>query len=486
MLVHAGDPDEPPVELLHAIARRIAAHCGYGLLKAHRVAWAMTVDQAVAAVHRVCREQNLGTRGLTDRSWKHWEAGERPSADYQDIVSRLFCSNPVGLGFTADYTPARANDDDPTPVPCGRAPGSSLSKATTSPPATATGSNPPYPAGGMFDVVERWITMAAHESAHLGDQPSNLGPLTLDRLRADAQALARRFANAPRLSLFHSARQLRDQVFTLLDGRQRMAESRDLYFLAAVSLGMLAEATDDLGFGSQAMTHARTGLLCAREAGHPALIAWLMGSQSLISYWDGRPGQAVEYARRGQEVATGGTVTVWLPALEARAAARRGDSATATEALERASAARDEEHDDELDTNYGGILTFSSVKETYYAGGTWMALGDGARARPAAQAAIRGYQQGSPEDRARDNETFSHITIATAHALDDDMEAAQDALAPALELPPELRTTGLGEHLRHLHARVSQPRYQGSAPASAIRDRIEDYLATATPALPAD
>lgn len=35
-----------------------------------------------------------------------WEAGARPNWDYQDLLSRLFHSSPVQLGWVTDYTPA--------------------------------------------------------------------------------------------------------------------------------------------------------------------------------------------------------------------------------------------------------------------------------------------------------------------------------------------------------------------------------------------
>ena len=460
LLVEAGDPVQPGPDLLHEVAVAISQHCGYSILRSYRVAWNYSVEQVVAAFRRMCREQGLGSRGLSERSWKGWESGEHPGTDYQDLLSRLFQTNPIRLGFARDYTPAV----DPEPE-----------------------SAPSIPPGDpRWDAVmtERRLVMAADESAQLGDHPSNVGPLTLERLREDAQTLARRFANAPRIELFDSALLLRDRVFTLLDGRQRVAETKDLYFLAAASLGMLAEATENLGYRSQAMTHARTGLIFAKEADHPDLTAWLMGMQSLVAYWDGRPAQALDYARRGQEMAVRGTVGAWLPGHEARAASALGNTEATADALERARAAREQARPDDLDTYYGGILTFSTAKEQYYASESWIAVEDGARTRQAAEAAVEAYQSGPAQDRARDNEATAHVHIAEAHVLDDDLDAAQVALGRALELPPELRIRSFDERLHRLHARVSAPRYHDTAHATAIRDRVEDYLATPTPALP--
>jgi hypothetical protein len=247
---------------------------------------------------------------------------------------------------------------------------------------------------------------------------------------------------------------------------------------------MLAETCNGFGFHSHAMTHLRTGLICANEAGHPDLTAWLLGMQSLVAYNAGRPGQAVDYAQQGQQQGAKGTVTAWLPALAARAAAQRRDDTTTRTALDQARQAREQLDADVLDTDYGGVLSFSAVKETYYASCCWLALGDGQQTRLAGEAAVRAYQEGPPESRAYDNEAIAQVNIATAHVLDGDLEAADAALAPALEIPPGLRVAALDTALRRLHEYTSRPAFAGAAPATGVRDRIEDFLATTPPALP--
>jgi hypothetical protein len=489
LLVEAGSPTTPSVRLLHDIATQISHHCGHNLLKSHRLAWGHTVQEAVDAVHALCADHHLGSRGLAHRLWTRWEAGERPGSDYQDMLCRLFCTRPDRLGFGTDYShtlPAIAPAALPAPAyhPCAPSQASPSSEGELASRTAHTAAHTPptaEPADGYLDTIERLVTMAADGSARFGDHPSNVGPLTLDQLRTDAQELARSLVNGQRLVIFDRAVRLRDRIFALLDGRQRIAESRELYFLAAASLGMLAEASTCLGFHSQAMTHTRTGLLCAQEAGHPDLTAWLFGMQSLIA-WDARwYGQAVDYAQRGQQESAKGTITVWLPAHAARAAAQLGDHTTTRAALDQARQAWDHVDRDVLDTDYGGFLTFTPVKETYYASCGWLALGDAQQARATAEAAIRGFQEGPPEARAYDCESIAQLTIATAYVLDGDLDAAAVPLEAALALPPELRTTGLGTGLRRLHQLASRPTYAGSPQATEMRDRIEDFLATTAP-----
>ncbi|WP_169816344.1 ATP-binding protein [Nocardia miyunensis] len=93
------------LELLHTIAQEITDQCGHGAFKAHRLAWGWTVAEAVEQFHHMCRREKLKPRGLVARSWMEWEAGSRPSFDYQDLLCRLFRTNPVQLGWAADYAP---------------------------------------------------------------------------------------------------------------------------------------------------------------------------------------------------------------------------------------------------------------------------------------------------------------------------------------------------------------------------------------------
>ncbi|MGH8904599.1 MAG: hypothetical protein ACRDYA_23675, partial [Egibacteraceae bacterium] len=116
-LLQAGEPADPPLWLLREIAGAVRDCCGHGWLKAQRLACGWTVDEAVAAVHGMCKEQRLGSRGLTGRSWLEWEAGARPNGDYQDLLCRLFATGPVQLGFATDYREPAEDVEQPAAGP---------------------------------------------------------------------------------------------------------------------------------------------------------------------------------------------------------------------------------------------------------------------------------------------------------------------------------------------------------------------------------
>jgi hypothetical protein len=110
--VQPADVDVP-ADLLNHVAVEIIKGCGVSPLRGHRLARGWTVPQAISAFHAMCRRDNVNPRGLVANSWLEWEAGSRPSWDYQDLVSRLFQTSAVQLGWATDYSYAGAFDRQP-------------------------------------------------------------------------------------------------------------------------------------------------------------------------------------------------------------------------------------------------------------------------------------------------------------------------------------------------------------------------------------
>ncbi|MDQ3154127.1 MAG: hypothetical protein M3R63_21230, partial [Actinomycetota bacterium] len=166
------------------------------------------------------------------------------------------------------------------------------------------------------------------------------------------------YPNRPVYPMFVELRALRNRAFELLEGRQYPEQSRELYLVAGVLCGVLANASFDLGWLPAAETQARTAFLCAELAGNNALRAWVRGTQSLVAYWDERPRAAVELAADGwRYVPETGTAWVRLAAIEARAHARLRDQRGTENALARAEQAREEVRGPD---DPGGMLAFPS------------------------------------------------------------------------------------------------------------------------------
>jgi tetratricopeptide (TPR) repeat protein len=335
---------------------------------------------------------------------------------------------------------------------------------------------------------ERQVAMAARRAFRFGTAAdgSTVGPETLAQLHDEIGGLADAYPRVPLTSLLGDLVDVQDTAFRILeDGRVRPAQAQELYLLAGIASGMLAKASHDLGDPRSAMTQARTAYVCAENAEHPSLRAWVRGLQSLITYWAGRPQDAAHYAALGEAHTEGlhGTATVWLASLAARAHAMLGDADAARDAIRRADTSRETVRPDDLDA-YGGLLTFPRPRQLYYAAEAVVYLGDNAEAAQAhAGAAVEAYRTAPREDWAFGDEAGARTNLAIARVAGGELEGAAEAVRPVLELPFEQRNFGIVVSARRVHEALCDTRFRTARAAIDVREQIEEFSATSTAAV---
>lgn len=315
----------------------------------------------------------------------------------------------------------------------------------------------------------------------------NIGPEAIAQLQDDVVYLANAYVREPLTTIMSELIAEQETVFQFLEGRQKPALSRDLYVLAGVVSGLIAKASQDVGHFHEAMTHARTLFVCADNADHQGLRAWARGLQSLISYWAGRPREAVRYARSGTEFAANltGSVTAWLPALEARAWAQMGQADEVTTALGQASDRRQSHQRDDLDA-IGGLLTFSPAKQRYYAAGAYVHLDDHQdEAQAEALSALELFEHGSVEARSFSDEAGARAELALSRVNAGQIDGAREALSPVLSLEPERRIGGIVTSAGRIHQALRAKRYASSPVARDLREEIESFSRVPAAALTA-
>ncbi len=335
--------------------------------------------------------------------------------------------------------------------------------------------------------------MATHRALRFSAtaDASNVGAHSLDMLRSEAQRLAVAYPQRPLFEIINDIVSLQDITFTLLEGRQRPNEAKDLYLLGGLFSGMLAKAAHDMRDPYTAMTHARTALLCARNAENSALAAWIRGLQSLIAYWSGRPREALDYAQSAASESTdAGSVRVWLAGLEARAWAALGKEQESLRAIERAEEIREHLRRDALD-ELGGMCYFSVPRQLYYAADACATLPDavakaptlGERARAYASDAISAYERASASDKSFGDDAGARTDLAIAHIRANEIDGAQDAIDAVLALPTGHRINGVVRSLLNVH-RVITANRADTPIARDMQESIEDYCRTPAAALP--
>ncbi|WP_285780746.1 hypothetical protein [Microtetraspora sp. NBRC 13810] len=399
-------------EVVHRIAEEIhACWPQASRFKCFRLAQGWTVEEAIERFHGMCDREGVKRRGLTERSWREWEAGARPDREYTDLLCRLFETGPVQLGFARDYTPEHLRARSaPQPDP---------------------------------------ITLAADEAGAHAEQAetSELGAGALERLRAEVVWVGRRYVWESPLPLFVEMRALQERTRKALDRRVHPGQASELYFLTGALCGLMANVSMDLGRRIPADTLARAAWTYGRVAGHPSLMGWARGMQSQVALWDDRYHDALGYAEDGLEHLSAGAGGVRLHMLRARACAMLSRRTDALESLRRAEDARAAGEGDELHDEMAGEFAFLPAKQHYYASVTRLHLGDSAKAIEEGLTALDLYARDDAQNRSYGCEAMARAHLVIAHLLEDDPGGADQAVAPLLALPPERRISSLAATL---------------------------------------
>jgi hypothetical protein len=326
--------------------------------------------------------------------------------------------------------------------------------------------------------------MAADRAHRFALNLPGMSDPTVDQITEGVRDLASAYPVQPLQDVLGDLVSTQDVIFSLLERPQRPNHGRQLYFLSGVVCGMLAKASHDLGDPNAALSQSRTAYLCAEQADHNGLRAWISGLQSLICYWAGRPHEAIRYAQRGAEYArtANSTAAVWLPANEARAWAKLQNADAARAAIQRADEAWSSIQTDELD-ELGGLATFSRSRQLYYAADAlaWLPTEAESAERYATQA-VDAYADQSSQDYAFGDQAGSHSDLAIARVSRGELEGALEAMAPVLALPSDMRIGGIIKSAQHVHAALLSSPLAGAS--REFQEQIENFTRTPVKALP--
>jgi hypothetical protein len=436
----------PSIEVIHRIAEEVHACCPQASrFKCFRLALGWTVEEAIEHFHVMCAREGAKRRGLTERSWREWEAGARPDREYTDLLCRLFETGPVQLGFARDYTPEHLR---------------------------AASAHAPDP-----------IALAAEEAGEHAEraEASELGVSALERLRAEVVWVGRRYVWEPPLPLFVEMRALQERTRKALDRRVHPAQASELYFLTGALCGLMANVSMDLGRRVPADTLARAAWTYGRVAGHGALMGWARGMQASVALWDKRYHDAEGYAADGLGHLSSGPGGARLHMLRARACAMLSRKSESEEALARADDAR-AGGGDELHEEMAGEFAFLPAKHRYYAAVTRLHLGDFPRAIEEGLASLDLYAAGDEQNRSYGCEAMARAHLVVAHLMEDDPDGADRAVAPLLALPPERRISSLAVTLGAGRTLLAN-RPGGERTAAQIENFCAVGLPQATPQL---
>ncbi|MFF7688288.1 hypothetical protein ACFZB6_19305 [Streptomyces syringium] len=415
-------------------------------------------ERAAGEVAKIEGNPGLADLTVSDSTYQRWYYGSgRPHPGSRRVLRHLF-------GYSVDELWAEEPAQPPPPT-------HNLSTSHTDHRAD--------PATDLQQLGQQ-AALAARRAMEFAMKAecSEAGPETLGYLHSEVYRITRIYNRVSVATVLTDLARIQATTFRLLEsGRAKPSQVRDLYLLAAVQSGMLAKASHDLGDPQSAMLQARAAAVCADQAEHLAMSAWARGLQSGISYWVNRPGDALRYAREG--AATGadvqGSVTVWLAAQEARAAALMGDAETVQAANHRAEELREETTPDDLDA-LGGNFTFPHVRQNYFTVEASVLLGSGnATLIRRAEEAVRGFSDTDDPHWSFGAEAGCRSNLALARLYTGDLEGTAEAVQPVLELPPNQRNAGIISSVKRVRASLMRGPARGTQAAEELRERITAF-----------
>ncbi|MGH3874850.1 MAG: hypothetical protein ACRDSR_25660 [Pseudonocardiaceae bacterium] len=328
--------------------------------------------------------------------------------------------------------------------------------------------------------VREEVIVAAEESArfHRWSATTNVDDNVLDQMANDVAELARRYQIDPPATIFASLLGARDDVFTLIAGRQQPRHTTSLYKIAGQLCGLMAQATFDLGHPHAADTHACTALHCAEMSGHNPLRAFIRYVQSNMAYWEGRYDEAAQLIESALPDATSGTALLRLASQQARIHAARRQPGEVSRALALAATAPTERTPDEP-----GILGFDAGTAAYYASEAHCTLGGTDHLDAAADWAHTALDDLTGQSRPKALYlAAARFDLALAYLGRSELDAVGEHLAPILHTThAEYRTVPIIGRARSLQTLLDRRTDLASSTLTALRDDLAEFCTHPAP-----
>ena len=340
------------------------------------------------------------------------------------------------------------------------------------------------PGLGAFSV-EREVLMAAHEGSEHAERAErrDIGPATMEQLRADVRRLSTEFMTGEPLASFLEMRRVRARIFRILDQQLWPRDQADLYFLLGCLADLMAAAASDLGYPQAAEELLRSGWAYASAIDHRPLMAHLRLQLADNSYWYNQPQQARDLAEDGLRYLGKRPNAAHLHLRYATAAAQLGDADGAYRAISQSCDARERAYTDDV-LEIGGEFAISRASHLRDVGGALTGIEGAEReAIDGLERAVAAYEAGrAGEQHGFAGKPLAGIDLASIHLRSGALDAATTTLTPVLALPPAQRVNALTSRLRLVRAELHRPLYGRSAQARELDGQIEEFGRDTMPA----
>ena len=300
---------------------------------------------------------------------------------------------------------------------------------------------------------------------------TSIGEDVIQQIEQATLSLAESHTRAPARKLLNQVMPLHQRVRSLLEGRLRLSQQRELYRIESLLLSHACLLLGDLNENARAERYGMAGLAFAREAGSDQAVAMTMLAKTFR--WQKRLTESMDMARRGFACSPDVPIRVQLASQEANAAALLGDEVRARSALARAERAA------ESVTPDSGLSawSFPLTRQAVFAQSVAAQIGDADAVLQAASVADAAWSAGAPMVSA--NWAQIRVSAGIAHLLKGSLDGAAAEVEPVLALPSSMRVATVTAYTERLRRRLEQPRYNGAAGVRELSERLAQFNADA-------
>jgi DNA-binding transcriptional regulator YiaG len=300
---------------------------------------------------------------------------------------------------------------------------------------------------------------------------TSIGEDAIQQIEQATISLAESHTQAPARKLLNQVIPLHQRVRSLLEGRLRLSEQRELYRIESLLLSHACLLLGDLNENTLAERYGMAGLAFAREAGSDQAVAMTVLAKTFR--WQKRLTESMDMARRGFACSPDAPVRVQLASQEANAAALLGDAVRAREALARAERAAESVIPD------SGLSawSFPVTRQAVFAQSVATQIGDADAVLQAASVADAAWSAGAPKVSA--NWAQIRVSAGIAHLLNGHLDGAAAEVEPVLALPSSMRVATVTAYTERLRRRLEHPRYNGAAGVRELGERLVQFNADA-------
>jgi DNA-binding transcriptional regulator YiaG len=300
---------------------------------------------------------------------------------------------------------------------------------------------------------------------------TSIGEDTIQQIEQATACLAESHTQAPARKLLGQVIPLHQRVRSLLGGRLRLSQQRELYRIESLLLSHACLLLGDLGENDRAERYGMAGLAFARESGCDQAVPMTVLAKTFR--WQKRLTESMDMARRGFACSPNVPIRVQLASQEANAAALLGDAARAREALARADRAA------EFVTPDSGLSawSFPITRQAVFAQSVATQLGDADAMLQAASVADAAWSAGAPKVSA--NWAQIHAGAGIAHLLKGSLDGAIAEAEPVMALPSSMRVATVTAYTERLRRRLGHSRYNGAAGVHELTERLVQFHADA-------